>query len=54
MLYQTEEAKKQMSKEQKKEVDEAIKLGKKALKSKNLQEMLDCTSELERLIGSRA
>ena len=54
MLYQAEEAKKQMSKEQKKEVDEALKRGKKALKSKNPQEMLDCASELERLIGNQA
>lgn len=54
MLYQAEESKKQMSKEQKKEVDEAIKRGKKALKSKNPQEMLDCASELERLIGNQA
>ena len=53
MLYQAEASRKQMSKEQKKELDEAIKRGKKALKSKDPQQMVDCAHELERLTGSQ-
>ena len=49
MLYQAEASKKDMSKEQKKELDEAIKRGKKALKSKNPSLMVECARELERL-----
>ena len=53
MLYQVEASRKQMSKEQKKELDEAIKRGKKALKSKDPRQMVNCAHELERLTGSQ-
>ena len=46
MLYQVEASRKQMSKEQKKELDEAIKRGKKALKSKDPRQMVNCAHEL--------
>ena len=53
MLYQVEASRKQMSKEQKKELDEAIKRGRKALKSKDPRQMVNCAHELERLTGSQ-
>ncbi len=51
LLYQAESSKKQLSKEQKKELDEAVKRGKKAIKQKDTQAMIDCTAELNRLLS---
>lgn len=51
-LYQAEASKKQCTKEQKKELDEAIKRGKKALKSKDPQQMVNCAGEINRLLGT--
>ena len=53
MLYQAEASKKEMTKEQRKELDEAIKRGKKALKQKDPQLMADCARELEQLTGTQ-
>ena len=54
LLYQAEASKKQLSKEQKKELDEAIKRGKKALKSKDPQAMTECAAELERRLPTQS
>ena len=51
MLYQAEACKKKLPKEQRKEMDETIKRAKKAIKQKNTQEMTDCASILETMIG---
>ena len=50
MLYQAEERKKDLPKDQKKQLDEAIKRGKKALRSKDPQTMLDAAAELEQMV----
>lgn len=52
LLYQAESSKKQLSKEQRKELDEAVKRGKKAIKQKDVQTMMDCSTELERMLGT--
>lgn len=53
-LYQAETGKKQCSKEQKKELDEAIKRGKKALKSKDPKQMVNCANEITRLLETQS
>ena len=50
-LYRAEEAKKGMDKDRKKQLDEAIKAGKRALKSKDPQQMNASTETLEGWIG---
>ena len=50
LIYQAEASKKDMSKEQKKELSDAVKRAKKALKSKNPQLMADCAKEIESLL----
>ena len=52
MLYRAESGKKQMPKEQRSVLDEAVKRAKKAIKQKDIQAMVDCTAELEHLLGS--
>lgn len=52
LIYRAESGKKQMDKDRRREVDEAIKQAKKAMKQKDVQFMLDCASRLERLIPS--
>ena len=51
LIYQAEASKKEMSKEQKKELHDAIKRAKKALKSRNPQLMTDCAREIESLLA---
>ena len=50
-LYRAEEAKKGMDKDRKKQLDEAIKAGKRALKSKDPQQMNASAETLEGWIG---
>ena len=52
LIYRAESSKKQMDKDRRREVDEAIKQAKKAIKQKDVQFMLDCASRLEGLIPS--
>ena len=52
LIYRAESSKKQMDKDRRREVDEAIKQAKKAIKQKDVQFMLDCASRLECLIPS--
>ena len=51
LLYRSEELRKNMDKEQKKAVDEAVKNAKKAIKHRDPQEMLQAAEQLEALIG---
>ena len=51
LIYQAEASKKDMSKDQKKELQDAVKRAKKALKSKNPQLMADCAKEIESLLA---
>ena len=53
LLYRSEEARKRMEKEQKKQLDEAIKNAKRALKHKDAQEMTAAADALESLIGAQ-
>lgn len=52
LIYRAESSKKQMDKDRRRDVDEAIKQAKKAIKQKDVQAMLDCASRLECLIPS--
>lgn len=52
LIYRAESSKKQMDKDHRRDVDEAIKQAKKAIKQKDVQTMLDCASRLECLIPS--
>lgn len=52
LIYRAESSKKQMDKDRRRDVDEAIKQAKKAIKQKDVQTMLDCASRLECLIPS--
>ncbi len=50
LLYRAEVCRKKMDKEQRKELDEAVKAGKKAVKQKDPQAMTACAAQLERLL----
>ena len=50
LLYRVEVCRKKMDKEQRKELDEAVKAGKKAVKQKDPQAMTACAAQLERLL----
>lgn len=52
LIYRAESSKKQMDKDRRRDVDEAVKQAKKAIKQKDVQAMLDCASRLEGLIPS--
>ena len=51
MIYQSESKKKDLPKENRKELDEAIKRAKKAIKQKDVQAMMDCAAELEVMLS---
>lgn len=51
LIYQVEQNKKQIPKEQRKEVDEALKRARKAIKQKDTRAMADCVTQLQQ-IGS--
>ena len=51
MIYQAESKKKDLPKENRKELDETIKRAKKAIKQKDTQAMLDCAAELETMLA---
>lgn len=50
MIYLAESKKKDLPKENRKELEEVIKRAKKAIKQKDVQAMIDCTAELERMV----
>lgn len=51
LLYRSEQVRKSMDKDGKKVLDEAVKIGKRALKSKDQQQMTLAADDLEALIG---
>lgn len=53
LLYHSEEVRKSMDKEQRKQLDEAVKAAKRALKHKDAQEMTAAADALEALAGVR-
>ncbi len=50
LIFQAESGKKQLDKERRKELDEAVKRAKRAIRQKDVQEMQRCTAELESMI----
>ena len=51
LLYRSEEVRKGMDKDRKKQLDDAVKNGKRALKSKDPQQMIAAADALEAIIG---
>lgn len=53
LIYRAESSKNQLDKEQRGALEEAIKRAKKYVKQKDVQTMLDCAAELERLLPNQ-
>lgn len=53
LLYRSEEIRKQMDKEQRKQLDEAVKTAKRALRHKGAGEMTAAADALEAVIGTQ-